>query len=292
LIYDIRHVTTYAYESPVSFARCSLRLEPHSGDGQDLISHTVEIRPRPAERTARRDFFGTYTESVVIETSHRHLRIDSRSRVSVARHAPGRTAPSPPWDSVRDLAFEANSLGPTSPVNYVFASALVPVLSPVTAYAAASFPAGVGVLVGAVDLMHRVRSEFKYDPKATVISTPLTEVFEKRHGVCQDFAHVMIAGLRGLGLPAAYVSGYLRTIPPPGKARLQGADATHAWVSLWCGAELGWVGFDPTNDLLVENDHIILGVGRDFADVSPVDGIIVGSRKQKLGVAVDVVLVE
>jgi transglutaminase-like putative cysteine protease len=292
LIYDIRHVTTYAYESPVSFARCSLRLEPLSGDGQDLISHTVEIRPRPAERTARRDFFGTYTESVVIETSHRHLRIDSRSRVSVARHAPGRTAPSPPWDSVRDLAFEANSLGPTSPVNYVFASALVPVLSPVTAYAAASFPAGVGVLVGAVDLMHRVRSEFKYDPKATVISTPLTEVFEKRHGVCQDFAHVMIAGLRGLGLPAAYVSGYLRTIPPPGKARLQGADATHAWVSLWCGAELGWVGFDPTNDLLVENDHIILGVGRDFADVSPVDGIIVGSRKQKLGVAVDVVLVE
>jgi transglutaminase-like putative cysteine protease len=291
LIYDIRHVTTYAYESPVSFARCSLRLEPRSGDGQELVSHSVEIRPRPAERTARRDFFGTYTESVVIEAPHRHLRIDSRSRVSVARHAPGRTAPSPPWESVRDAAFEANSLGPTSPVNYVFASALVSVLSPVTAYAAASFPSGVGVLVGAVDLMHRIRSEFKYDPKATVISTPLKEVFEKRHGVCQDFAHVMIAGLRGLGLPAAYVSGYLRTIPPPGKERLQGADATHAWVSLWCGAELGWIGFDPTNDLLVENDHIILGVGRDFADVSPVDGIIVGSPKQKLGVAVDVVLV-
>ena len=291
MIYDIRHVTTYAYESPVSFARCSLRLEPHSGDGQELVSHLVEIRPRPAERTARRDFFGTYTESVIIEAPHRHLRIDSRSRVSVARHAPDRTAASPPWESVRDLAFEANSLGPNSPVNYVFASALVSVLSPVTAYAAASFPAGVGVLAGAVDLMHRIRSEFRYDPKATVISTPLKEVFEKRHGVCQDFAHVMIAGLRGLGLPAAYVSGYLRTIPPPGKERLQGADATHAWVSLWCGAELGWIGFDPTNDLLVENDHIILGVGRDFADVSPVDGIIVGSPKQKLGVAVDVVLV-
>ena len=140
--------------------------------------------------------------------------------------------------------------------------------------------------------MHRINTEFKYDPKATVISTPLKEVFEKRHGVCQDFAHVMIAGLRGLGLPAAYVSGYLRTIPPPGKPRLQGADATHAWVSLWCGAELGWVDFDPTNDLLVANDHIVLAVGRDFSDVSPVDGIIVGSRKQKLGVAVDVLLVE
>ena len=121
------------------------------------------------------------------------------------------------------------------------------------------------------------------------IGRPLNEVFEKRHGVCQDFAHVMIAGLRGLGLPAAYVSGYLRTIPPPGKPRLQGADATHAWVSAWCGAELGWIGFDPTNDLLIENDHIILAVGRDFSDVSPVDGIIVGSRNQKLGVAVDVI---
>jgi transglutaminase-like putative cysteine protease len=292
VIYDIRHVTTYGYESPVSFARCTLRLEPRSGDGQELVSHSVEIRPRPAERTARRDFFGTFTESVVIEASHRNLRIDSRSRVSVARHAPGRTAPSPTWESIRDIGFAGTSLGPASPVTYMFASALVPMLSKVTAYAAASFPAGMGVLVGAVDLMHRIRSEFKYDPKATVISTPLNEVFEKRHGVCQDFAHVMIAGLRGLGLPAAYVSGYLRTIPPPGKPRLQGADATHAWVSLWCGAELGWIGFDPTNDLLVENDHIILGVGRDFADVSPVDGIIVGSRKQKLGVAVDVVVVE
>jgi transglutaminase-like putative cysteine protease len=292
VIYDIRHVTTYSYESPVSFARCSLRLEPRSGDGQQLVSHSVEIRPKPAERTIRRDFFGTHTESVLIETAHRSLRIDSRSRVQVLRQALGRTAPSPSWESVRDVAFEASSLGPSSPVGYVFASSLVPVLQPVTAYAAASFPQGQGILTGSVDLMHRIRREFKYDPKATVISTPLKEVFEKRHGVCQDFAHVMIAGLRGLGLPAAYVSGYLRTIPPAGQPRLQGADATHAWVSVWCGSEIGWVGFDPTNDLLVENDHIILAIGRDFSDVSPVDGIIVGSRKQKLVVAVDVLLVE
>jgi transglutaminase-like putative cysteine protease len=292
VIYDIRHVTTYAYESPVSFARCSLRLEPRSGDGQQLLSHTVEIRPRPADRTIRRDFFGTHTESILIEMTHRTLRIDSRSRVSVARRAPDRTAPSPAWEDVRDVAFEAISLGPTSPVGYVFASPLVPVQRPVTSYASSSFPPRTGILAGAADLMHRIRTDFKYDPKATVISTPLDEVFEKRHGVCQDFAHVMIAGLRGLGLPAAYVSGYLRTIPPPGKARLQGADATHAWVSLWCGAQIGWIGLDPTNDILVENDHIVLAVGRDFSDVSPVDGIIVGSRKQKLSVAVDVLLVE
>jgi transglutaminase-like putative cysteine protease len=292
VIYDIRHVTTYAYESPVSFARCSLRLEPRTGDGQQLVSHSVEIRPKPAERTVRRDFFGTHTESVLIETAHRTLRIDSRSRVSVSRQVLERTAPSPSWEEIRDVAFEATSLGPSSPVGYVFASSLVPVQAPVTAYAAASFPPGRGVVAGAVDLMHRIRTEFKYDPKATVISTPLAEVFEKRHGVCQDFAHVMIAGLRGLGLPAAYVSGYLRTIPPPGQPRLQGADATHAWVSVWCGEGLGWIGFDPTNDLVVGNDHIILAVARDFSDVSPVDGIIVGSRKQKLGVAVDVLLVE
>jgi transglutaminase-like putative cysteine protease len=292
VIYDIRHVTTYSYESSVSFARCSLRLEPRSGDGQQLVSHAVEIRPRPAERTVRHDFFGTHTESVLIETPHRNLRIDSRSRVSVLRRAPNRAAPSPAWESVRDVAFEATSLGPASPIGYVFASPLVPVQQPVTLYAALSFPPGRGILAGAVDLMHRIRTEFKYDPKATVISTPLNEVFEKRHGVCQDFAHVMIAGLRGLGLPAAYVSGYLRTTPPPGKPRLQGADATHAWVSLWCGGEIGWIGFDPTNDILVENDHIVLAVGRDFSDVSPVDGIIVGSRRQKLAVAVDVLLVE
>ena len=292
MIYDIRHLTSYSYESSVSFARCSLRLEPRSGDGQQLISHTVDIRPRPAERTVRRDFFGTHTESILIETAHRSLRIDSRSRVSVLRRALARNAPSPSWETVRDVAFEAASLGPASPVGYVFASSLVPVLAPVTAYAASSFPRGGGIVTGAVDLMHRIRHDFRYDPKATVISTPLREVFEKRHGVCQDFAHVMIAGLRGLGLPAAYVSGYLRTIPPPGKPRLQGADATHAWVSVWCGADIGWIGFDPTNNLLVENDHIILAIGRDFSDVSPVDGIIVGSRKQKLNVAVDVLLVE
>ena len=292
MIYDIRHLTSYSYESSVSFARCSLRLEPRSGDGQQLISHTVDIRPRPADRTVRRDFFGTHTENILIETAHRSLRIDSRSRVSVSRRALARNAPSPSWETVRDVAFEAASLGPASPVGYVFASSLVPVLAPVTAYAASSFPPGGGIVTGAVDLMHRIRHDFRYDPKATVISTPLREVFEKRHGVCQDFAHVMIAGLRGLGLPAAYVSGYLRTIPPPGQARLQGADATHAWVSVWCGADIGWIGFDPTNNLLVENDHIILAIGRDFSDVSPVDGIIVGSRKQKLNVAVDVLLVE
>jgi transglutaminase-like putative cysteine protease len=292
VIYEIRHVTTYSYESSVSFARCSLRLQPNSSAGQQLVSHNVDIKPAPATRTKRVDFFGTPTESVLIDTPHRVLRIDSRSRVYVERYAPNRGDDSPPWESVREAAFDSSDLSGTSPIGYVFASPLVPIIDGVTAYAAVSFTEGRGILAGAVDLMHRIRTEFKYDPKATVISTPLQEVLDKRHGVCQDFAQIMISGMRGLGLPAAYVSGYLRTIPPPGKERLQGADATHAWVSVWCGEELGWIGFDPTNDILVENDHIVLATGRDFSDVSPVDGVIVGARKQKLAVAVDVLLLE
>ena len=145
------------------------------------------------------------------------------------------------------------------------------------------------MLAGAAELMRRIRTEFRYDPKATVISTPLSEAFQKRHGVCQDFAHIMISGLRGLGLAAAYVSGYIRTIPPEGEARLEGADATHAWVALWCGDDLGWIGLDPTNDIMIGNDHIILARGRDYADISPVAGIILGSKEQDVDVQVDVI---
>ena len=292
MIYDIRHVTTYSYESPVSFARCSLRLEPKTGDGQKLISHSVEIKPVPLERTVRTDFFGIRTESIVIDAAHRVLRIDARSRVDVARAPPPRDMTSPPWEQVREAAFASNGLAASSPVGYLFASPLVSIQPPITAYAAQSFSLDGGIFGAAADLMRRINQDFVYDPKATEISTPLQDVFEKRRGVCQDFAHVMIAGLRGLGLPAAYVSGYLRTTPPPGRPRLQGADATHAWVLVWCGAEIGWTGFDPTNDLVIGNDHVVLAVGRDYTDVSPVDGVIVGSRKQKLAVAVDVIPVE
>jgi len=292
VIYDIRHVTTYTYESPVSFARCSLRLEPRSGDGQELISHTVGIKPPPRERSSRIDFFGIKTESIVVDSPHRSLRIDARSRVDVTRTAVPRDSLSPDWECVREAAFEADSLTALSPVGYMFASPLVPIVLPVVIYAKESFTVGRGIVAGAAGLMRRINKDFVYDAKATEISTPLGEVFEKRRGVCQDFAHLMIAGLRGIGLPAAYVSGYLRTNPPPGRPRLQGADATHAWVSVWCGADIGWTGFDPTNDLMIGSDHVVLAVGRDYTDVSPVDGVIVGSRKQKLTVEVDVVPIE
>ena len=292
MIYEIRHVTTYSYATPVNFARCALRLHPAELAQQHVISHRVDVEPHPESRSIRRDFFGTPTESLLIEKTHRVLRIVSHARVEVSRRDWPRDSESPSWEVVRDEAMLVRDISAASPVNYVFASPMVPILAQATAYAAPSFTGNREVFAGAVDLMSRIRREFKYVPGATDIATPLHEVLENRHGVCQDFAHVMIAGLRGLGLPAAYVSGYLRTIPPPGQPRLQGADASHAWVAVWCGSVLGWIGFDPTNDLLVVNDHIVLSFGRDFADVSPIDGIIVGAREQKLAVAVDVLLVE
>ena len=292
MIYDIRHITTYSYESPVSFARCSLRLQPADNHEQHLVSHSVEIKPVPAERSTRIDFFGIRTENIVIETAHRVLQIDSRSRVAVERETPKADQAFPPWEKVRQDAFDSNDPGATSPVGYLFASPLVPIVAPVTDYAAQSFPPGQNFLTGVSDLMRRINTDFIYDTRATDVSTPLRNAFAKRRGVCQDFAHIMIGGLRGLGLPAGYVSGYLRTNPPPGRPRLQGADATHAWVTIWCGAEAGWIGFDPTNNLIVGDDHVVLASGRDYTDVSPVDGVIVGSRKQRLSVAVDVIPLE
>jgi transglutaminase-like putative cysteine protease len=292
VIYDIRHVTTYSYAYLVNFARCSLRLQPRNLISQRVISHHVTIEPKPVARSVRVDFFGTLTESIVVEKPHHVLRIDSQSRVFVDRSIPHADEPGLPWEIVRDQILAARDLTATSPINYMFASPMVPIVDAVTAYAAHSFAPKQGIVTCAADLMTRIYREFKYDPSATVIATPLQEVLDNRHGVCQDFAHLMISGLRGLGLSAAYVSGYLRTYPPEGQPRLQGADATHAWVSVWCGEDLGWVGFDPTNNIIAANDHIVLAEARDFADVSPVDGIIVGSRQQKLTVGVDVIPVE
>ena len=190
---------------------------------------------------------------------------------------------------MRENAFSSNGLTNASPANYLYASRLVPLFAPAADYARRSFAANRPVLESAIDLMKRIYSDFRYDPTATSISTPLSEAFAKKRGVCQDFAHVMISGLRGLGLPAGYVSGYIRTIPPEGKPRLEGADATHAWVALWCGAEWGWVGLDPTNAILMGNDHIVLARGRDYADISPISGVILGSGEQDIEVKVDVI---
>lgn len=288
MIYDIRHQTNYAYEFPVSSATLSLRVTPRSGAGQHCLDHTLIIEPQPSSLTVERDFFGNAVTMATIETGLVALKVETRARVDVARAAIASSIASPDWEQVAARALADTSLEAEAPVHFMFASPRIALSEPVTAYAALSFPPGGSIVEGARDLARRIRAEFSYSPQVTDVSTPLDLAFAQRRGVCQDFAHIMIAGLRGLGLPAAYVSGYIRTIPPPGQPRLEGADATHAWVSVWCGAELGWFGIDPTNAIDVGNDHIVLAVGRDFSDVSPVHGVFVGSGAQELEVGVDV----
>jgi transglutaminase-like putative cysteine protease len=288
MIYTLRHKTTYAYEHTVSFARCVLRLTPSSSAAQTVLNSGIKVTPRPSEKHERVGPFGERTVTVIIDKPHDALVIESRSRINV--HAP--EAPESggaPWEEVRRQAFASSGLEANGPAVFLYPTRRTPNVAPITDYARASFPPGRPIIEAASELMRRIHADFKYDPGATEVSTPVLEAFNARHGVCQDFAQIMIAGLRGLGLPASYISGYLRTIPPPGQPRLEGADATHAWLTVWCGEGVGWIGFDPTNAILAENDHIELGVGRDYSDVAPIDGIILASGAQTLTVEVDVV---
>jgi transglutaminase-like putative cysteine protease len=287
-VYAIRHVTTYRYRTDVSVARCVLHLLPNSDSRQRVESVSLAVLPEPAEAAEASDFIGNRTAHIRIAGPSARHRFESQIRVEVRPTDPPHALLTPGWDEVRRAALAVADLSSHAPAHHLFASRYVPLLDAARDYAASSFAEGRPVLDAAIELMQRIRADFVYDPDATDVSTPLAAVAATRHGVCQDFAHWMISGLRALGVPAGYVSGYLRTRPPPGRARLVGADATHAWVSVWCGAGLGWVDLDPTNALLVGEDHVRLAFGRDYADVAPVDGIIMASAGHTLRVSVDV----
>jgi transglutaminase-like putative cysteine protease len=288
VIYDISHITTYRYDAPVASARCAMRLLPRSDAGQTVLSSRIDLSP-PAELLCERmDFYRNRNCEAQFQEPHTKLRIALHARVEVERAPPPVAALTPSWEAVKKAAVATNSLAAPSPVHGLYPSRLAPLSPPVTDYARQSFPPGRPILEGAAELMRRIHAEFAYDPKATHVATPLAQAFERRCGVCQDFTHIMIAGLRGLGLSAVYVSGYLRTVPAQGQARLEGADATHAWASVWCGPEFGWFDLDPTNAMTVGNDHIVIAIGRDYADVSPIDGVILAAGKQDLDVSVDV----
>jgi transglutaminase-like putative cysteine protease len=289
VIYTVRHKTTYSYESPVTFARCVLRLTPQSSQNQTVLNNSVTVSPRPAQTLSRTGPFGEQTLTVVIEAPHKDLVIESQSRVDVHARPVDAFSASAPWEAIRARSFEARDLGPEGPAAYLYPTSRTPLVPAITDYARLSFARGRPILEAASELMTRIKGDFTYDSEATNVRTPAAEAFKARRGVCQDFAHVMISGLRGLGLPTAYISGYLRTIPPPGKPRLEGADATHAWVAVWCGDDRGWVGFDPTNAILALNDHIVLAKGRDYSDVAPIDGILLAPGEQTLKVEVDVI---
>lgn len=288
MIYDIAHRTIYKYDARVASARCAMRLIPRNDRGQTLLSHRIELTPSAEILNERIDFHGNRVCEARILKPHTRLQIALAARVAVERAPPPAPALTPAWEIVRNAAYAADSLAASSPAHYIYTSRFAPLFDAATHYARESFSPGRPILEGAIELTQRIHADFAYDPDATHIATPIAQAFERRRGVCQDFAHIMIAALRGVGLAASYVSGYLRTFAAPGQARLEGADSTHAWVSVWCGPEFGFFDLDPTNALVVGNDHIAIAIGRDYADVSPIDGVIIGAGDQDLDVSVDV----
>jgi transglutaminase-like putative cysteine protease len=286
--YDITHTTTYDYRDAVSLSHHVLRLTPRNLRHQRCLSHDAHVDPIPAVSKPHYDYFGNAVSFVTVEGSHRRLVVRSSSRVSVTHSPLPVPAETPAWETVRESG-RGEQIGPALEASeFMFDSPLVKPRDDFADYARPSFPKDRPSLDAVLDLTSRIHCDFKFDPKATTIATPLEDVFKRRRGVCQDFAQFQIACLRSLGLPARYVSGYLETDPPPGQPRLAGADASHAWVSFYCHG-IGWIDVDPTNNLLPATRHITLAWGRDFSDVSPLHGVILGSGEHTLKVAVDVV---
>ena len=289
MIYQIRHVSSISYSAPVSFARFNVRLRPAPWPTQRLLNYSQQITPEPATITDAEGPYVVNTSRLAIAGTIRALRVETRFEVEVlGPKLDPEAVPAPTIAEIREAALGQCELNQATPCAYLFASAIAQPADEIAEWARPLLPADRSVVAGAMALMKAIRDGFRYESGATTSYTPPLEAFRGRHGVCQDFAHIMIIAARAQGLPAGYVSGYLRTLPPPGKARLVGADAMHAWVNIWCGAELGWIGFDPTNNLIARTDHIFVAMGRDYADVAPLDGVFRGGGRQKLDVAVDV----
>jgi len=283
--YALRHVTAYRYASAVDLASHMLHLTPRAVPGQVVLAHRIGLTPSATHRHCGRDHFGNGVTWLSIEAPHDAFEVVLEADVEVA-FAPPAARPSPPWEQVRDAALTPAGW---EAAEFALPSPFAPAEAAAGAYAAASFRPGRPVLEAVRELTGRIRRDFAFKPGVTTISTPVAQVLAQRAGVCQDFAHVMIAALRAHGLPARYHSGYVRTRPPPGQQRRQGADQSHAWVGCWLGPALGWVQLDPTNDLVVTDEHLLLGWGRDYGDVSPVRGILLGGGRQTLTVSVDLV---
>ena len=285
--YRVTHRTIYEYAEPVAVSHHATRIEPRVTAWQSRADWRICISPEPAVQVQRPDFFGNRVCFFAIQELHARLEVTASSTVSVAAQSLPAPGLSQPWEQVVRRYRDPVAPEAIQPFQFVFASPLVAPRPEFADYAQESFPAGRPLLEGVLDLNRRLHADFAYDPVATTVATPLAEVWEKRRGVCQDFAHIAIACLRSLGLPASYVSGYLRTRPPAGQPRLVGADATHAWFSVYCENH-GWVDFDPTNNCQPSDEHITVAYGRDFSDVSPVMGILTGGGRHAVQVAVDV----
>jgi transglutaminase-like putative cysteine protease len=288
--YRITHRTSYRYDKPISLSYNLARLTPRTYPGQVCHDSRTEIDPNPDDRSERTDTFGNESTWFSLERPHDHLEVTATSEVTVeGEPAALLMAASQRWDEVRDTLRLSDAPEVIVARQFVLDSPFVPSIQGLDEFAAVSFPEDRPLVEAVVDLMSRIHREFTYDPSFSTVSTPLADVLAHRRGVCQDFAHLAIACLRSRGLAARYVSGYLETRPPPGRERLEGADASHAWFSVFV-PEVGWIDLDPTNDQAVGERHITLGWGRDYRDVAPLVGVLYGSgAKQSLEVAVDVV---
>lgn len=280
--YIVTHTTRYRYSQPVSVCHNEAYLVPREFPRQQCRITQLQIDPAPAVRDAREDYFGNRVVYFAVQKSHTVLRVSATSEINVIPLEPFDMEASPPWESAA-----ATIAADTELSAYRLDSPLIPTGSKWSEYARPSFPAGRPLLLAVQDLMGRIFADFKYDPGFTTLATPLADVLAHRRGVCQDFAHLGIACLRSFGLAARYVSGYILTEPPPGQERLVGADASHAWFAAYCPT-FGWIDFDPTNDRLPTDQHLTVAWGRDYSDVPPLRGVILGGGSHDLEVSVDV----
>jgi len=292
MLYDVRLELHYDYDAMVLGGRHLIRVAPITIPGvQRVVAAGLSFEPRPQRESTFTDFFGNSVTTLTYVAPHDHLDIRLTARIQVEDlHPPADLSPSRP--ALRQEIARYWSVEPDSPHHFLAASPRAPLVSAITEYVEQVTADTASVMAAATALCMAIHRDFTYDPRATDVETKPAEAFALRKGVCQDFAHVMIAGLRGIGIPAGYVSGFLRTNPPAGKARLEGADAMHAWVRVWCGQHVGWVEFDPTNAMIAGPDHISIGHGRDYADISPIVGVLKTHGSHETTQSVDVLRVE
>jgi transglutaminase-like putative cysteine protease len=288
VVYTITHRTIYQYESPVSVSQHLVHLHPRGTERQQVRNFSMHVDPAPTLISERIDYYGNAAAVVTIQTPHDEMVVATKCVVDVAPAVWPQAGSTPSWERVRELCASDVRTPDSATGEFLFDSPHVTRTSVFADYARASFVPGLRLLEGLQNITSRIFHDFRFDPRATTVATPLEEVFRQRRGVCQDFAHLTIACLRSIGLPARYVSGYLETIPPPGKRRLIGADASHAWVAAWCPG-FGWIDIDPTNNVFPNERHVTVAWGRDFSDVSPLRGVVIGGGEHGVGVAVDVV---
>lgn len=287
--YTVQHTTWYAYTEPVPNCHNVVHLAPRNTARQTCHAHQLQIEPAPSTLARRSDYFGNAADYFAVRGPLMGLKVTAESKLEVAEAPAFENVASPAWEELANARRGTYDRSALEILQFTFASPRVRLFADMFRYAAPSFPAGRPILAAIRDLTTRIHADFKFDSRATTVNTPLDELLQLRRGVCQDFAHLAVGCVRSMGLAARYVSGYLCTQPPPGMPRLVGADASHAWASVYCGAELGWIDIDPTNDMFASDEHISIGWGRDYSDICPIQGVFVGGGDHTMGVSVDVV---